>query len=152
MISSFTAEAIGLELVRLSEYRGDLEEIDRLPYDIWPEFLFHTAATERGWPRLAERFADCQLAIRDLATGTLVGAANTVPFALGGGDLALREDGWDGVLAAGTADDAPEPDTLAPLGVDLLPSVRRPVASAFVLEAMKELARERGFAALAAPR
>ena len=54
--------------------------------------------------------------MHDLESGELVGTANTVPFGLGGGDLARRQDGWDGVLDAGTADDAPPPDTLSALG------------------------------------
>lgn len=98
-----------------------------------------------------DRFPDCQLAVCDLESGELVGTANTVPFALGDGDLAARQDGWDGVLEAGTADDAPPPDMLSALGIVLLPSHRRPGASAFVIEGMKQLARDRGFPALVGP-
>ena len=147
----FSSEALGLELVRLCDDGGDPAALDAVSHAVWPEFLFHTAAIDRGWQRLLERFPDCQLAIRDSASGTLVGVANTVPFRLGGGDLAERQDGWDGVLAAATADDAPAPDTLSALGVVILPDHRRPGAADFVLEAMKALARERGFSELVAP-
>ena len=147
----FSDDQTGLRLIRLSEYDGDLDAVDRLPLGHWPEFLFHTTAIERCWHRLAERFADWQLVVCDLASRELVGTANTVPFALGGVALADRQDGWDGALEAGTAADAPPPDTLSALGVLLVPAHRRPGASAFVLEAMKELARERGFSELVAP-
>jgi hypothetical protein len=144
-------DGIGLELVRLSDYDGDLEAVDRLPHEVWPEFLFHAGAIERRWQRLIERFPDYQLALCDLASGDLVGTANTIPFALGDADLAARHDGWDGVLEAGTADDAPPPDMLSGLGIAILPAHRRPGASAFAIEGMKQLAREGGFPELVGP-
>jgi hypothetical protein len=139
---------LSLELIRLSEY-DDLEAVETLPHGHWPEFLFHTPATLRYWPLLTQRFPECQLAIRDLETGQLVGTANTVPFALGDGDLGQRHDGWDGVLQAGTT--GAGADTLSALNVLLIPSHRRPGAADFVLGAMKAIARERGYDSLVAP-
>ena len=43
---------MGLELIPLSDYEGDPDAVDRLPHELWPEFLFHTAAIERSWQRL----------------------------------------------------------------------------------------------------
>jgi hypothetical protein len=142
---------LSLQLTRLSDYDGGIDAFEAISHAHWPEFLFHTAARENQWLLLLERFPECQLAIRDLATGDLVGTANTVPFTLGNTDLAARQDGWDGVLEAGTRERAPRPDTLSALSVLLVPAHRRPGAAAFVIGAMKELARERGFSHLVAP-
>lgn len=142
---------LSLELIRLSNYDGGIDAVEALSHAHWPEFLFHTASIQNHWSLLLERFPECQLAIRDVTTGTLVGTANTIPFALGSNDLAARQDGWDGVLRAGTASTAPPPDTLSALSVLLVPAHRRPGAAAFALRGMKEIARDYGFRELVAP-
>jgi Acetyltransferase (GNAT) family len=142
---------LSLELIRLSDYDDGVDVVEALSHAHWPEFLFHTTAIERHWSVLLERFPECQLVIRDLPTGTLVGTANSIPFALGSSNLAARQDGWDGVLRAGTAPDAPPPDTLSALSVLIVPAHRRPGAALLALRGMKQIAREHGFRELVAP-
>ncbi|MGC2977562.1 GNAT family N-acetyltransferase [Brevibacterium sp. FAM 25378] len=117
----------------------------------WPEFIRRDPTGDLYYARdVLDLFADYVL-LAHTAADEIVGKAHSIPFRLGGENL--PEDGWDGVIRRGIrAELVGEPtDTLAALEIFVRPDRQGLGLSGTILAALRDHARNRGFAEVVVP-
>src|SRR3954452_5726349 len=143
-----------LYIVTLRE-RPDLRAIfaDAMQLTLWPEFMRHDPVADLYFAEAAlDRYLDFVMV--GLDGDELVARAFSVPFCLGiEGRAELPDAGWDGVIRWAHEDHlaGAKPNAVSALEISLLPRMRGAGHSRAMLAAMKQNARERGFADLYAP-
>ncbi|MEU9283699.1 GNAT family N-acetyltransferase [Streptomyces sp. NPDC048275] len=119
----------------------------------WPEFLLHDPVGDAHYGRIAAELPEYVLFAED-EPGHVVAHAYSVPFALAEmdrGELPAR--GWDEVLAWAFADlrRGTPPDTVSAISIVVAPQAQGSGLSAWMLSAMRDNARARGFDEVVAP-
>ncbi|WP_413758621.1 N-acetyltransferase [Streptomyces sp. MMBL 11-3] len=121
--------------------------------DTWPAFLRNDLVGNAHYGRIAGELPEYVLFAED-TDGEVVAHAYSVPFALGdGGAGALPPRGWDEILvwAFGDLRRGVVPDTVSAISVVVAPHAQGSGLSGRMLAAMRDNARERGFAEVVAP-
>jgi hypothetical protein len=119
---------------------------------VWPEFMLNGDIVNQHWGGLYRHFPDCQLYLIDDETDTMIGVGNSVP-AVWDGTADGLPGGVDDVLMAaiGQREAQPPPTTLCALLAALLPGNRARGLSTVIINAMREVAAQRGLTDLIAP-
>jgi len=141
---------VGHTLVSLAE-RPDLTPAhDHLNGSAWPEFMLQDRVVWAYWDRLFDDFGRFQCSLLD-AAGEPVAGLNCAPLAWDGTEDDLPA-GWDqqiirtfGGLDAGTT-----PDTLGAVQIVVREDRQGAGLAGVMVQGMRALAREQGFAALIA--
>ena len=143
---------MGFKIVRHTERPDLLARWNDGAAQVWPEFMLHDDVVNRLWGGLARTYPDCQLYLIDDANDTLVGVGNTVPVSWDG-TVAGLPDGVDDVLLQAFGQGAtPRPaNALCALQAGLFPVYLNRSLSSVIVNAMREIAVERGYRALVAP-
>ena len=118
---------------------------------VWPEFMFHDPVANRLWHALETTFAAYQFVLRDAAADDRIAAVgHTLPFHWEG---ALPDGGWDAVFEKVVADRAAgiAPNVITAIEASIAPEYQGCGVSKLVLERMRAIAQEHGFASLVAP-
>ena len=118
---------------------------------VWPEFMFHDPVADRLWHALETTFAAYQFVLRDAAADDRIAAVgHTLPFHWEG---ALPDGGWDAVFEKVVADRAAgiAPNVITAIEASIAPEYQGCGVSKLVLERMRAIAQEHGFASLVAP-
>ena len=117
----------------------------------WPEFLLHGSTINERWHHLFDDYPTLQLYLVDEADQVL-GVANTVPFAWDG-DVATLPGGVDETIvrAVDQHADGIAPTTLSAMQAVVTVGNRGRGFAGVLLEAMRRLAADAGFADLMAP-
>jgi GNAT superfamily N-acetyltransferase len=122
--------------------------------DAWPIFMQKDLVANALFGRIHETFAEFTLVATDEA-GDVVARAESVPFALHapGRGGALPAGGWDQVLIWAFHDQrrGVEPDLVSAIEVVVRLDQQGKGLSAVMLDAMRNNAKDRGFAELVAP-
>ena len=141
----------GHVLVSLEERPELRHPVGELNAAAWPEFMLHDPVVDANWHHLYEDFGPTQACLFDPA-GELVAGLNSAPLAWDGTDEGLP-GGWDDQFlrtVAGLAPGAPPPDTLGALQVVVRRDRRGSGYSGLMVEAMRAIARSRGYRAVIA--
>jgi GNAT superfamily N-acetyltransferase len=133
--------------------RPDLDQrVRELAASVFPEYNLHGDVVGRYWPRLWDDFAHLQFVLYDDLSDEVLGQAHTIPC-YWDGTIDGLPDGIDSVLehgfglqAAGTKANA-----LSALLIVIVPNHQARGLSRVMIEAMRSMARERGFESLIAP-
>jgi len=128
--------------------RPDLAERTREARDSFAEFMHHAEITARHWPRLREELPDLQLVLYDEERDAVVGRGQTIPASAVGGLPAGVDDMMERYFGGGPPEDW---DVLSAV-VAIVDTERQGEGlSALVIEGMRRVAREGGYASLIAP-
>jgi GNAT superfamily N-acetyltransferase len=146
-----------LQLVALDARPDLLSQVFSTPFlDVWPEYMRHdeTARLYFGRPNLDANLKTAFAVVESTRADVAVGRAFAVPFGFDSADRdQMPDSGWDGVIRWGHEDRVlgRARTVLSALEITLLPTHRGQGASAFVLRALADHARELGFQELFAP-
>jgi GNAT superfamily N-acetyltransferase len=119
--------------------------------DLWPEFLYHDAVTERLFGRVVSEYREFQFYAWDDEREEVVGVGNAVPTAWDGDVASLPDGGVDAVVEAAFSEGAPEPTVLCALQILIAPDYRGQGLSSRMIERMAEIGRDHGLNTLIAP-
>ncbi|AOT59298.1 MULTISPECIES: N-acetyltransferase [Streptomyces] len=142
-----------LEIVSLAERPEVLDAIWAMPH-LWPKFMQQDPVSDLGYAWMVAQAPEYVSVALD-GDGRVVARSFSVPFALGaeGRDGALPDRGWDQVLMWAMEDwrDGRAPDTMSAIEIAVARDLLGKGLSGRMLAAMREHARERGFAEVVAP-
>jgi len=141
----------GHTLVGLDERPDLIRPAGDLNASVWPEFMLHSGVVDAHWHHLFEAFVDTQCCLFD-ADGELVAGLNSAPLTWDGTDDDLPV-GWDDQMlrtVAGLRPGDGPADTLGALQVVVRPSRRGEGYAGTMVQAMRAIARERGYRAVIA--
>jgi hypothetical protein len=133
--------------------RPDLaDQADEATAGAFPEYNTHGDVAALRWSRLYEEYPAYQLVLWDDATGEVLGEANTLPCRFDGTVQGLPR-GIDEVLTTCLPEVGvpPEPTALCALAIAIPSKQENRGQSRLLLEGMRMLAAERGWAQLIAP-
>jgi hypothetical protein len=136
-----------------AQERPDLaDRADEATDSAFPEYNKHGDVAAPRWPRLYDQYPAYQFVLWDDATGEILGEANTIPCRFNGTLQGLPR-GIDEVLATGLPDVGapPEPTALCALAIAIPSGQENRGQSRLLLEGMRALAAEQGWAQLIAP-
>ena len=128
--------------------RPDLaDQADEATAGAFPEYNTHGDIAAPRWSRLYDEYPSYQLVLWDDATGDVLGEANTIPCRYDGTVQRLPR-GIDEVLATGLPEVGvpPEPTALCALAIAIPSGQENRGQSRLLLEGMRALAAERGWA------
>jgi hypothetical protein len=128
------------------------DQADQATADAFPEYNTHGDIAAPRWSRLYQEYPAYQLVLWDPATGEILGEANTIPCRFDGTLQGLPR-GIDEVLATGLPEGGgpPEPTALCALAIAIPAGQHNRGQSRLLLEGMRNLAAEQGWAQLIAP-
>lgn len=140
----------GHQLVSFTERPDIVDAALSFNTTVWPEFMLQDPVVDEHWHLLWESFADLQLTLLD-DNGEIAATTNTAPLAWDGTDAGLPH-GWDAQLQKSAADHAADlpPNTLGALQIVVDPKRRGAGLAGVMLEAMRAMARVRGYGAVIA--
>ncbi|GAA1167114.1 GNAT superfamily N-acetyltransferase [Kitasatospora gansuensis] len=118
----------------------------------WPAFMDHDLVANALVGLIAEEFPEHVVVATD-ADGVLVARGHSVPFSFAKRQGRLPDRGWDEVLLWAVTDRryGETPDTVSAIEIAVHPELQGRGLSGLMLGAMRDAARERGFAEVVAP-
>lgn len=136
--------------MELDDYRqqaGDIAEAS------WPEFMMHDAVANENWHELFERFNEYQFALLDTESGRMAAIANSLPFHWDQPLEELPERGWDWVFLKAVEDhkNGKRPNIQSAIQINIHPAYQGQSLSTGMVQAMREIAKSKGFENLVAP-
>ncbi|MFH1568481.1 MAG: NUDIX hydrolase [Gemmatimonadota bacterium] len=142
-----------LEMRSLAEAPGLRASAEALIKASFPAFLLQDKIGCAEWPGMCETFPECQLALVEAHTGAVAAAGFCLPLAWQGPAGALPDEGWDWALGRGLEDarQGRPPQVLCAVAIGVAPAHRGGRLSARLLEAMRDIGRQRGLEDLIAP-
>jgi GNAT superfamily N-acetyltransferase len=142
-----TSTLTGTTLAERPDLTGPLREsgLDGTP--TWPRFYEGNEVSRRFWDRMYSEFADYQIVLVD--GSAIVACGHTVPLYWDQTVEGLPQ-GWDQGFER-AFQDKHDPNTLMAVSAAAKPAVRNTGLGSEILQAMRALARERGFNSLVAP-
>ena len=116
-----------------------------------PAFINEGSVLKRLWGRVVAEYAEFLFYAWDDEREEVVGVGHAIPAAWDGDTASLPDGGFDAVIEARFAPDAPTPTVLCALGVTIAPECRGLGLSRRMLERMTEIGRSHGLNTLIAP-
>jgi GNAT superfamily N-acetyltransferase len=141
----------GFTALTVAERPELTDEAEPIVLASWPEFMFHDPASDTLWGRLAQDEPGHQYGLLD-PDGVLVGLGNSVPVPwLRGEELPPR--GWRWALTEGFAarDAGTARTSVSALAIQTDPGRRGQGLARLMVEAMRRITADAGFADLVAP-
>ncbi len=134
----------------LDDYRKRAGEISNAS---WPEFMLNDPIANENWHELFDRFADYQFALLDTETDRMAAMGNSLPFHWDNDLSELPEGGWDWVFVQAVEGHRNNvtPNIQSAIQIAIHPEYQSQRLSAKMVEAMREIAKSRGFKHLVAP-
>ena len=134
----------------LVEYRKRAGEIANAS---WPEFMMNDPVANENWHELFDRFNEYQFALLDTVTNRMAAMGNSLPFHWDKDLSELPEGGWDWVFVKAVEDhkNSVEPNIQSAIQIAIHPDYQSQRLSAKMVQAMREIARAKGFKNLVAP-
>ena len=134
----------------LEDYRDRAADLSEAS---WPEFMLHDPIANENWHELFDRFVDYQFALLDTENNRMSAMGNSLPFHW---DLPLEElpeGGWDWVFGKAVDDhkNGVTPNIQSAIQIAIHPDYQSQGLSAKMVEAMRAIARSKGFQHLVAP-
>lgn len=134
----------------LADYRdraGDITDAS------WPEFMLHDPVANENWHELFDRFIDYQFALLDTDSGRMAAFGNSLPFCWDRDISDLPEGGWDWVFLKAIEDhkNGITPNIQSAIQIAIHPDYRSQGLSARMVQAMRGIAKSKGFQYLVAP-
>ena len=134
----------------LPDYRDRAADISDIS---WPEFMLHDAIANENWHELFDRFNEYQFAMLDTENNRMAAMGNSLPFCWDGEVSELPEGGWDWVFVKAIEDhkNGVKPNIQSAIQIAIHPDYQSQGLSAKMVEAMRGIARSKGFKNLVAP-
>src|SRR5512132_4085389 len=134
----------------LPDYRDQAGDIGEAS---WPEFMMHDAIANEYWHELFDRFSEYQFALLDTETGRMAAMGNSLPFCWDGELSDLPEGGWDWVFLKAIEDhkNGSTSNIQSAIQIAIHPDYRSLVLSTMMVEAMRGIAKSKGYRRLVAP-
>ena len=134
----------------LSDYRdraGDISEAS------WPEFMMHDTVANENWHELFDRFSDYQFAMLDTENNRMAAMGNSLPFCWDQDPSELPERGWDWVFLRAIEDhtNGVAPNIQSAIQIAIHPDYQSQGLSTMMVQAMRGIAKSKGFKYLVAP-
>jgi GNAT superfamily N-acetyltransferase len=136
---------------------NDLEDYRRRAGEItdtsWPEFMLHDPIANENWHELFDRFVDYQFALLDTETNRMAAMGNSLPFCWHNELSELPEGGWDWVFLKAIEDHKKgvTPNIQSAIQIAIHPDYQSQGLSARMVQAMRGMAKAKGFKHLVAP-
>ena len=143
---------MSLETVLYSQRPELRDRSDDAFDDVWPEYNMHGDVMNEYWGSLYDDFSDFQFVLYDEDGDEVVAEGHTIPCKWDRSAQGLPA-GIDGLIVEGFAlkREGVRPDTLSALAVEIPPRHQARRLSAVMLDSMRGIAQEHGFANLIAP-
>jgi GNAT superfamily N-acetyltransferase len=134
----------------LDDYRERAGEIANAS---WPEFMMNDPVANENWHELFDRFNEFQFALLDTETNRMAAMGNSLPFHWDNDLSELPEGGWDWVFVKAVEDhkNGVKPNIQSAIQIAIHPDYQGQRLSAKMVQAMREIARSKGFKNLVAP-
>ncbi|MEO8357712.1 MAG: hypothetical protein ABI621_17540 [Chloroflexota bacterium] len=134
----------------LDDYRKRAAEISNAS---WPEFMLNDPVANENWHELFDRFADYQFALLDTETDRMAAMGNSLPFHWDNDLSELPEGGWDWVFVQAVEGHKNNvtPNIQSAIQIAIHPEYQSQKLSAEMVEAMRGIAKSKGFKHLVAP-
>jgi GNAT superfamily N-acetyltransferase len=134
----------------LPDYRdraGDLSEA------CWPEVMLHDPIANKNWHDLFDRFNDYQFALLDTEDNRMAAMGNSLPFCWERDVSDLPEGGWDWVFLKAIEDhrNGVTPTIQSAIQIAIHPDYQSQGLSSMMVQAMRGIAKLKGFKQLVAP-
>ena len=129
------------------EYAGEIAEAS------WPEFMLHDPIADEYWHELFDRFEEYQFALLDTETNRMAAMGNSLPFHWDQPLEELSEGGWDWVFVKAVEDHGNNitPNIQSAIQIAIHPDYQNQGLSSRMVEAMRGIAKSKGFKHLVAP-
>ncbi len=134
----------------LSDYRDAANEI---AVASWPEFMLHDPVADEYWHELFDRFIEYQFALLDIETNRMAAMGNSLPFCWDEDISNLPEGGWDWVFVKAVEDhkNGITPTIQSAIQIAIHPDYQSQGLSSMMVQAMRDIAKSKGFKHLVAP-
>jgi GNAT superfamily N-acetyltransferase len=119
----------------------------------WPEFMLHDPIADEHWHELFDRFNEYQFALLDTETDRMAAMANSLPFCWDRPLEELPEGGWDWVFLKAIEDhkNGVTPNIQSAIQINIHPDYQGQGLSSTMVQAMRAIAKSKGFESLVAP-
>jgi len=134
----------------LDDYRKQAGEIAEAS---WPEFMLHDPIADEHWHELFDRFNDYQFALLDTDNDRMAAMGNSLPFRWDHPLEELPEGGWDWVFLKAIEDykNGITPNIQSAIQINIHPDYQIQGLSSKMVQAMRGMAKSKGFQHLVAP-
>ena len=134
----------------LSDYRDRAAEISNAS---WPEFMMHDSVANENWHELFDRFSEYQFALLDREANRMAAMGNSLPFCWDENISDLPEGGWDWVFLKAIHDhkNGVAPNIQSAIQIAIHPDYQSHGLSSRMVQAMRGIAKSKGFTYLVAP-
>jgi len=134
----------------LTDYRERAGEIANAS---WPEFMMNDPIANDHWHELFDRFNEYQFALLDTETNRMAAMGNSLAFHWDKDLSELPEGGWDWVFVKAVEDhkNSVKPNIQSAIQIAIHPDYQSQRLSERMVQAMREIARSKGFSNLVAP-
>jgi GNAT superfamily N-acetyltransferase len=134
----------------LEDYRsraGDIAEAS------WPEFMLHDPIAQENWHELFDHFNEYQFALLDTESDRMAAMGNSLPFCWEEPLEELPEGGWDWVFLKAIEDHrhGVPPNIQSAIQINIHPDYQSQGLSSAMVQAMRGIAKSKGFENLVAP-
>ena len=135
------------DLDNYREQAGDIAEAS------WPEFMLHDPVADENWHELFERFNEYQFALLDTENNRMAAMGNSLPFHWDSPLEELPEGGWDWVFVKAVEDhkNGITPNIQSAIQINIHPDYQSQGLSSMMVQAMRGIAKSKGFQHLVAP-
>jgi GNAT superfamily N-acetyltransferase len=134
----------------LSDYRDQAADISEAS---WPEFMLHDPIANENWHELFDRFNEYQFALLDTENDRMAAMGNSLPFCWDDDVADLPEGGWDWVFLKAVEDhkSGVKPNIQSAIQIAIHPNYQSQGLSTMMVQAMRGIAKARGYSQLVAP-
>ena len=134
----------------LPDYRDRAGEIAETS---WPEFMLHDPIADEYWHELFDRFSEYQFALLDTENNRMAAMGNSLPFHWEQPLEELPEGGWDWVFLNAVQDhkNGVTPNIQSAIQIAIHPDYQSQGLSSKMVNAMRGIAKSKGFHNLVAP-
>ena len=134
----------------LEDYRDRAADISEVS---WPEFMLHDEVANENWHELFDRFSEYQFALLDIEKNCMAAMGNSLPFYWDQPVEDLHEGGWDWVFLKAIKDhkSGRKPNIQSAIQIAIHPDYQSQGLSTLMVQAMRGVAKSKGFENLVAP-
>ena len=140
-------------IITPSELENYHDLADIIAEESWPEFMLHDPVAGEYWHELFDRFEEYQFALLDTDTNHMAAMGNGVPFYWEHPIDELPEGGWDWVFVKAVEDHKKgiTPNIQSAIQIAIHPDYQGQGLSVKMVQAMRDIAKSKGFKDLVAP-